>query len=221
VILPQILGSPLLGDPPLDPSGDEGRSWLRRELLKPEYNDQNLVQRILRAVERLLDKGINAASGSSPVTTLLSMLVLAAFVVTLVLLVARARRAGVRKAEHHAVLTDEVVTAGDLRARAESALAEGRPADAVVDGFRALTLRQVERGRLDDLPGATAHEVAVALAAAYPRESERVTRSADLFDSVRYGDRPATDEQARDILALDDSLGGRAPSMLGAGRTTS
>ena len=47
-------------------------------------------------------------------------------------------------------------------------MAQGRFADAVVDGFRALALRQAERGRLEDAPGATAHEVADSLAAAYP-----------------------------------------------------
>jgi len=216
-----VILSALLSDPPLDPSGDEARSWLRRELLKPEYNDENLIQRALHAFERLLDAGINAASSSSTLTALMSMLLLLGFVVALVLLVARARRAGARRAEDRAVLTDEVVTADDLRARAEAALADGRPADALVDAFRALTLRQVERGRIDDLPGATAHEVAVSLATAYPEERERVATGADRFDSIRYGDRPATDEQARDVLALDDVLAGRTVSSPAAGRETS
>ena len=216
--LPVLLTNRLLSDPPLDPSGDEARSWLRRELLKPEYNDQNLVQRLLHAIERLLDKGINAASGSSTLTTLMSMLLLVVLVVALGLLVAQARRAGARKAERdHGVLTDEKVTADDLRARAEAALADGRPADALVDGFRALTLRQVEQKRLEDLPGTTAHEVAVALQTAYPQERERVRRAADLFDSVLYGGRPATPDQARGVLALDDALGGRVAPAAGRG----
>ena len=104
------------------------------------------------------------------------------------------------------MLTDEVVTADQLRARAEAALAAGRPEEAVVEGFRALTVRQVERGRLGDSPGATAHEVAVLLAAEHPPLAERVDASALLFDSVLYGDRPATPEQARSVLALDDDL---------------
>jgi len=94
------------------------------------------------------------------------------------------------------------------RARAEAALAEGRARDAVVDGFRALTVRQVERGRLDDAPGTTAHEVAGVLGATYPDQRQRVAGSARLFDVVLYGDRPATGEQARDVLALDDELAG-------------
>ena len=101
---------------------------------------------------------------------------------------------------------DGTVTAAQLRARAEAALAEGRYAPALVDGFRALAVRQVERGRLEDLPGATAHEVAAALATAYPEQRVRVDGSALLFDEVLYGDRPATRDQATGVLALDDEL---------------
>ena len=70
-------------------------------------------------------------------------------------------------------------------------------------------MRQVERGWLDDRPGATAHEVAGALASTYPDQRGRVSGSADLFDAVRYGDRPATRDQAAEVLALDDALAGR------------
>jgi hypothetical protein len=105
-----------------------------------------------------------------------------------------------------AVLTDDRPTAAELRARAEAALAAGRAADAVVDGFRALTTRQIERGRIDDRPGATAHEVAHSLGASFPEQRPRVDDSAYLFDLVRYGERPATHEQASRVLELDDDL---------------
>ena len=64
----------------------------------------------------------------------------------------------------------------------------------------------MERGRLDDTPGATAHEVAGVLAREYPDRGSRVDTAAALFDSVLYGDRPATREQALDVLTLDDDL---------------
>jgi hypothetical protein len=109
------------------------------------------------------------------------------------------------------VSAGELLTAAELRRRAERALAEGRHAEAVVEGFRALAVRQVERGRLEDLPGATAHEVAAAVGAAHPGERDRVDRTALLFDEVRYGDRPATRDQAAEVLALDDALTGVHP----------
>jgi len=39
-------------DPPLTPDADEARSELRRELLRPEYNEQNVLQRTMTWVER-------------------------------------------------------------------------------------------------------------------------------------------------------------------------
>ena len=109
--------------------------------------------------------------------------------------------------EKRAVLTDEVVTADELRARAEAALEAGRFEEAVVDGFRAVAVRQVERGRLADTPGATAHEVAERPRRGVPRAWRTAcTASARLFDEVLYGDRPATREQAAAVLALDDDL---------------
>ena len=68
-------------------------------------------------------------------------------------------------------------------------------------------MRQVERGRIDDAPGATAHEVAALLGASTPTSGSRRPQRR-LFDLVLYGDRPATGEQARDVLALDDELAG-------------
>ena len=62
-----LLRAPLLplGDPPLTPSGDEGHSLLRRELLHPEYHQDNLLERLLRWLSRVLDNGLTAA-GDAP-----------------------------------------------------------------------------------------------------------------------------------------------------------
>ena len=196
----------VLGAPPLDPSGDEARSLLRRELLRPEYHEQNVVERVLAWLQRQIGHGLDAAAQVPPLSTFAAMVVFLLLVAGLAWLLSRARRTAHGPAGDRAVLTDEVVTAAELRARAEAALVAGRPAEALVDGFRALAARQVERGRLDDAPGATAHEVADVLGATYPHQRQRVDGSARLFDLVLYGDRPATGDQARDVLALDDEL---------------
>jgi hypothetical protein len=193
-------------DPPLTPTPDEARSDLRRELLRPEYNEQNLVQRLLTWFERQLDKGLDAAADAPPLSTLAAMVILVGLVVLLGWLASRARRSARSRDDDRAVLTGEVVTADELRARAEAALAAGRHEDAVVDGFRAVATRQVERGRLADAPGATAHEVALALGREFPHLRDRVDRGGALFDAVLYGDRPATAAQAESVIALDDEL---------------
>ncbi len=195
-------------DPPLDPPPDEARSLLRRELLAPEYHEQNLVQRIIDWLGRQVDSGVSRASDAPPLQTLAVMLVVVLLIAGLGFLVTRARRTASAGENQRAVLTEEDVTSGELRARALAAMADERYDDALVDAFRALALRQVERGRLDDTPGATAHEVALALAAEYPHQRPRVDGSAALFDLVRYGDRPATRDQAAGVLALDDELAG-------------
>jgi Domain of unknown function (DUF4129) len=194
--------------PPLRPSGAEGRHLLREELIHGEYHRRDLVQRVLGWLLRRLQSGVDAASGASALTTLVTMLVAAALAVGLALLLSRLRRDRRRRARSAEVLTGERVSAADLRRRAEAALAQGQYADAVTEAFRALAARQVERGRLEDQPGSTAHEVAVSLAASYPAQRERVGRSADLFDATFYGDRPAGAHDASGVLELDDELAG-------------
>jgi len=194
--------------PPLQPSGDEGRRLLREELLHSEYHRQHVLQRLLDWIWRRLEGGVGAATGTSWVATVVTMLVAALLLVGLVVLLSRIRRDRRRREEAVAVLTDGRPSASELRRRAESALAEGRHADAVVEAFRTLAVRQVERGRLADQPGTTAHEVAATLATAYPDQGDLVGRSADLFDATYYGRRPASREDAAALLELDDTLAG-------------
>lgn len=198
-----------LTDPPLDPSGDEARSLLRGELAEPEYNDTNLIERIEHWVARLFDDSVGAAADLPVLGTFAAILIGLLLAVGVGLLVSRARRTARARTDRGPALTGEVVTAAELRTRAEAALAEGRYDDALLDAYRALALRQVERGRIEDLPQATAHELATGLAAEFPAQGGPVERSADLFDSVLYGDHPATREQAAEVLALDDELSGR------------
>jgi len=197
-------------EPPLDPSGDEARSLFRRELVRPEYHDRDLLEQLLDWIDRFVNGTINAASQAPPLSTFAAMVAFLALALGLGWLLSRARRTARITRARNAVLTDETVTARELRERAERALAEDRFADAVVDGFRALAVRQIERGLLDDLPGATAHEVAAAVGAAHPGQRQRVDGTAALFDSVLYGDRPASAAQATGVLELDDALAGRS-----------
>jgi Domain of unknown function (DUF4129) len=194
--------------PPLQPSGDEGRRLLRDELVHGEYHRRDLLRRLLGWLWRRLEGGVGAASGTDWLKTLVTMLVGALLLVGLVLLLSRVRRDRRRREHAPAVLTGARTSADELRRRAESALADGRHTDAVVDAFRALAVRQVEQGRLADQPGTTAHEVAATLATAYPHHGERVGRGADLFDATFYGDRPASRADAATLLELDDDLAG-------------
>lgn len=193
--------------PPLDPSGAEGRRLLREELLHAEYHRTGLWDRLLGWLGRLFQGGVDTASASSLLTALVTVVVVVLLLVGLLLLLSQMRRDHSRRRQRaEAVLPADRPAAGELRRRAEEALAGGRFSDAVVDGFRALAARQIERGRLDDRPGATAHEIAALLATSYDGHGRRIAGAADLFDVTLYGERPATADQARLMLALDDEL---------------
>ena len=73
------------------------------------------------------------------------------------------------------VLDGPTRTAAEHRAAAGRALEAGDADTAVLEAYRALTRSAIERTLLDDLPGRTAHEVAVALGPVFPA-SALVTR---------------------------------------------
>ncbi|TQL67118.1 uncharacterized protein DUF4129 [Nocardioides albertanoniae] len=193
--------------PPLTPTPEEGRSWLRRELADPEYHDLDLVQRIMRWIERTLSGGLPSAGDMPWAQTVAAMVVFALLLVGIGLLVSRARRSPRAARDRNGdVLTDESLSAAALRQRAEAAYGAGDHGTAVVEGFRALARRQVERGRLADDPGLTAAEVAASLEREVAAVDGRAVRAAELFDEVLYGDHPATREQAEGVLALEQEL---------------
>jgi len=194
---------------PLDPSPDEGRSWLRRELLHPDYQQDDLLQRLLDWVERVIGDGVEAAGRTPSLSLFAAMLVLLLLVLGVAWLLSRTDRAGGRRRPSHSPLVDPRLSAATLRERAEAAFAAEQYGEALVDAFRATATRHLERGDLDDVPGLTAHEVAEAMAATHPSHAAGITEVARDFDLVLYGDRPVTREQASAARALDDELGRR------------
>ncbi|WP_110240777.1 DUF4129 domain-containing protein [Nocardioides gilvus] len=191
-----------------DLTPDEARSEMRRELLRPEYRERDLTERALQWFLGQLDQVLNAASGVPPLSYLAALVV--GFVLVLVLGLALSRL-GHRSHERSASptpLLEEGVSAEQLRIRARTALAEGRHKDAVVDAFRALATSQVEQRRVENVPGATAHELAEALAEAFGDHRSEIVAAADLFDATLYGDQDVRPEQAVALLALETDLAG-------------
>ena len=200
----------LRGDPPLEPTPEEARDALRDELLRPEYDDTDLLQRIRDWLSERLSGPTRTPdpSGFALAQSIASWVVLLVLVLVLAWLLSRARWSRSEQTARRSLFGEEVASAAELRRRAEQALADGRCSDAVVDGYRALALRQIEVGVIEDVPGATAGEVARALAAELPARGAEVLAVAHLFDEVLYGGRPADADRARGVLALDDELAG-------------
>lgn len=197
-------------DAPLDPSSDEARRWLEDELAKGVYHAQpSLLERISEWIARLLSLTPDGGAPSFlvPVVVLVVLAVLA-----LVLVRVLRREVGPTRDAAGGVLDVPDVDAVTLRSRAREALARGNWDAAVLDGVRTIARSGVERVVLDDAPGRTAHEVALALASPFPSEGDSLLRAADVFDAVRYGHRRATEAQAREVLALEERLATTRPA---------
>ena len=196
--------SPLHG---LDPTPAEAREWLSRELHRSDYQDpwlDSVIRWIVDHVRTFLDGASNLAnSGVSPIITVLVALVVIAL---LVWVLPKVRRESVVARSNGAVLEDLAITAGTYRDLAAQAFRDGRFDDAALDGFRAIAKDMSDRTLLDDAPGRTAHEVSLALAQPFPDHADRLARAADAFDSVRYGHRRATADQAGEVQRLDAEL---------------
>lgn len=193
-------------DPPLTPDGEEARESVRRELTDPRYHTDDLVDRIADRIIRWLDGLFGTTAEAGPIPTLVTIAVALALITAVLLLLSRARRTPRTAAAERPALTQERVAASDLRARATAALAAGSFDDAVVDGFRALALEQIERDRIADAPQATAHELGDAMAAVHSSDAAALLAAAGVFDAVRYGDHDATRQQAQSMLALEEQL---------------
>lgn len=190
------------------PSPDDARTALRQELLRPEYHERDVLQQVFDALQRLVDDALVAASGAPPLTTLAAVVAALLLVLALGWLLSRARGSARLAGPADAVLAGTGVGADELTRRAHDAAADGRWDDVVVEAFRALTLREVERGLLADNPGATAREVALALGAGHPPLADAAAVAARTFDLVRYGERRADEAAARGVLDLLDTLVG-------------
>ena len=191
----------------LDPTPAEARDWLEQELHGSDYQDpwlDSVTRWILDRLRTLLAGAGNlAGSGLSAVITVLVALVVIAL---LVWVLPKVRRESVAVRGGGAVLEDQTITARAYRALAAEALRDGRFDDAALDGFRAIAKDMSDRTLLDDAPGRTAHEVSLALAQPFPDHADRLARAADAFDSVRYGHRRATADQAGEVQRLDAEL---------------
>lgn len=196
-----------LPDPPLTPDGEQGRELLRRELSRSDYHDSNFVDRMAEWLGRRFDEVFTGTSNASNWSTIAGLIVLLGFGLLVAYLVSRTRLTLRASDPAPGVLGAEPdVTAAQLRARAEAALAAGDWSVALLDGYRSLALRQIEAGRIDNPPGATAHELADSLQQAFPGAAGQLTEAAWLFDLICYGGRRATREQAERVLAVEGQL---------------
>ncbi|MDC5698940.1 DUF4129 domain-containing protein [Intrasporangium calvum] len=192
---------------PVDPSAEEAREWLLRELSQPEYaDDRSLLQRVLDWISELIGELMMRGSGELPTWVLPVLLALLAALVGVVLYARLGREVGPGEGRAGGVLDEPHLDADAYRARARTAFEAGAVDDAAADWFRAIAASAAERAIIDDSPGRTAHEVSVALAGLLPDEAAALAGAADHFDAIRYGDVHVDAAVARSIADLDERL---------------
>lgn len=199
-------------EPPVTPDADTAREWLDQELARPEYHQgPSLLDRFLDWLNDLFgtapDLGIPRAWAALIVVAVIAAVAVAAF-----LIAGPVRRRAI--APTGIVLdADDERTAAQCRAAADAASAAGDWGLAVVERFRAIARSLEERAILDERPGRTAHEVALDAHARFGDPvRDDLTRAADLFDSVCYGDGVASSGDDALLRDVDRRLAATRPA---------
>lgn len=196
--------------PAIDIERDPAHDAAQRELAKPIYPKESLLQRFLdwldRELSQLLDKGSTVPGGWFTISVLLVLTAIA--VVVAVRIAQRAMRTN-RGGEHQLFGTAEL-SADEHRATAERHAAAGDWAAAIRHRLRAVARHLEETGVLNAVPGRTANELARDAGAALPHLSAELDRAAEAFNDVTYGELPGTQGSYRLIADLDEHLRSRS-----------
>lgn len=207
-----ILIAPFDG-PPLDPSSPEAQQWVRDELANGQYDvEPSLWQRFVEWLLNLLSGG-SGPGLLPPWAVVLVVAVLLGLVALVIVRLVRPEAVTRRGRGGVAAVDEEGLSAADYRSRAREATARGDWDTALLDSYRALAASAVERTLLVELPGRTAHEVAVSLAPVFPRHADALASAASAFDDVRYGHRRTTAAQAGATTELDAALVATKPEL--------
>lgn len=192
--------------PPLDPSSPQAQQWARDELAHGRYDTS--VPWWRRLTEWLLSQtgGGHSAGVPSWMVPVVVVVVLAAVALIVALVLRREGRATRTRGARSAGLAEEGLRADDYRRRARAAAGQGDWDAVLLDSYRAVAASAVERTLLDELPGRTAHEAAVALGPLFPEHRDALEATAAAFDAVRYGHLSATSDQARRAADLDETV---------------
>lgn len=206
----------LAGGPPLDPSSQQARQWLVEELRKPIYHTEpGLWERFKEWLLALLN-GAGPSVGAPPWVLIV---LVALILVGAVALLARNLRRSARMTEtgRGGVLEEQGMDAAAYRVRAAQAAVAGDHDGQLLDSYRALAASALERTLLGELPGRTAHEVALELSPVFPDAAHRLREAADSFDAVRYGGLHCDAGTAAQVAALDVDLAATRPLLVTAG----
>jgi hypothetical protein len=194
--------------PTIDIDRDAAHEAAQHELAKPIYPKASLIDRLKDWIGELLTKLIvNGSSVPGGWFTISVLLILLTIAVVVAVRIAR-RTMRTNRGGGHALFGDHELSAAEHRATAEQYAAVGNWSAAIRHRLRAVARQLEESGVLDPVPGRTATELARDAGRALPHLAE-LSRAAEAFNDVTYGERPGTESAYRMIADLDDHLRSR------------
>lgn len=192
--------------PTIDIDRETAHDAAQRELAKPIYPRDSLTHRLSDWIDellyRLVLKGSSIPGGWFTITVLAIVAVVA--IIVAVRIIRRTMRTN-RGADHQLFGVAEL-SAAEHRATAEQYAALGNWAAAIRHRLRAVARQLEETGILNAVPGRTANELARDAGASMPDLAAALSRGADAFNDVTYGERPGTEAAYRMIADLDDHV---------------
>jgi hypothetical protein len=202
--------------PPLDPSAQEARELLLRELSKPEYQTSkpNGVGQIIQAISdwwNSLQIGTVPGAGFP----LFGYLVIGAVIV--IALVLAFLLFGLPRLNRRSGTTGSLFGDDDtrdsvaLREAAQRAAAIGDYDTAIEEQFRSIARAMAERGITTTFPGTTATGFANKASASFTAFGTEFAAAAAAFDGVRYLGRRGTEGEWMQVSALDRDVRASRP----------
>jgi hypothetical protein len=193
----------------IDIDRDAAHEAAQHELGKPIYPKASLTERLMDWIDELFYK-LASASASVPGGwfTLTVLAILLAIAIVVAVRIAR-RTMRTNRGGGHALFGEHELSSAEHRATAEQYAAAGNWAAAIRHRLRAVARQLEETAVLDPVPGRTATELARDAGRAIPNLAAELSRAAEAFNDVTYGERPGTESAYRMIADLDGHLRSR------------
>jgi hypothetical protein len=198
----------------IDIDRDAAHDAAQNELNKPIYPRASVSDRFTDWLNDLLYR--IAAEGSSFPGGWLALSVLFVVLVIGVVVAIRVARGTMRtnRGADYSLFAGHDLSAAEHRARAEQAAAAGDWTAAIRHRLRAVARQLEETAVLDPNPGRTATELARDAGAALPGLRGELSRAAEAFNDVTYGERPGTEAAYRIVAELDEHLRSHSPATM-------
>ncbi|WP_232326605.1 DUF4129 domain-containing protein [Microbispora sp. ATCC PTA-5024] len=189
-----------------DVGREEARREAARELLRPVYQHESVLDRMWRTFTQFLGDLLDAGGGTAGGVLSLVLIVVVLVALAALLLWALRRMSRDRGAGAGGVFERGELTAAEHRAAAGRLAAEGDWSGAIRERLRAVARDLEERAIVTPLPGRTAMELADVAGRALPDHAADLRAVARVFDDVTYGEVPGTREAYETMAGLDERL---------------